>query len=114
MRKKIQDGVDEYQAMDGHFPAVSPSAPLPDTDDLAPSVPTAQELPGRHCAPTVSTFQSSECVICMERKVNILNILCEAYEVRFDFVFPPNNYNPLTNHAASHTGEDPSYLPIFS
>ena len=39
-------------------------------------------------------------------------ILCEAYEVRWDFVIAPEQQQsqPHKNLAASHTGEGPSFL----
>ena len=42
-------------------------------------------------------------------------LLCEAYGVGFDFVFPCNNHNNLSpNLEASHTGAGPScYINIF-
>ena len=41
-----------------------------------------------------------------------LALLCEAYEVGWDFVIAPEQQQqrsqPHQNHTASHTGEDPS------
>ena len=42
--------------------------------------------------------------------VDIKIKLCEAYKVGWDFVIAPKQQQsqPHQNHAASHTGEDPS------
>ena len=47
-------------------------------------------------------------------------LLCEAYEVGWDFVIAPEQQwqqqqsQPHQNHAASHTGEGPSCIVFFS
>jgi hypothetical protein len=84
IRKKIKAGVDEYQAMGERMKArfsgienstsADPSAPPTDMDDLAPTAPTLPSDEGAPSAPPIETFQSAECVVCMERKVDILNI----------------------------------------
>ena len=43
--------------------------------------------------------------------LNLILILCEAYEVGWDFVIAleqKQQWQPHQNHAASHTGEGPS------
>ena len=47
----------------------APSAPPAEAASAAPSAPPASAESGK--APTVETFQSTECVVCMESKVSI-------------------------------------------
>ena len=53
-------------------------------------------------------------VSCFIHKANVQSlrcrILCEAYEVRFEFLFSCNNHNnhPYQKDAALHSGEGPS------
>ena len=48
--------------------------------------------------------------------VNVLWLLCEAYEVVWNFVIVPEQQRsqPHQNHAALHTGEDPSCFQFVS
>ena len=47
-----------------------------ENDELAPTAPALPSDEGAPSAPPIETFQSAECVVCMERKVNILNMFC--------------------------------------
>merc|ERR1719154_210724 len=79
IRKKLLAAMDEYQTKGDSSSSTSPSAPLPETDDLAPSAPTAPTLPSSQSvpsAPLISAFHSNECVICMERKCDIIFLPC--------------------------------------
>ena len=46
-----------------------PSAPPTEMDELAPTAPALPSEEGAASAPPIETFQSAECVVCMERKV---------------------------------------------
>ena len=56
--------------------SADPSAPPTCMDELAPTAPALPSDEGAPSAPPIETFQSAECVVCMERKVNILNMFC--------------------------------------
>merc|ERR1711892_572582 len=74
IRKKIKASVDEYQEMGNKLKAklssiengesADPSAPPTEMDELAPT------------APPIETFQSAECVVCMERRCDIIFLPC--------------------------------------
>lgn len=88
IRKKIKAGVDEYQEMGERMKArfssiengetADPSAPPTETDEDVPSAPTLPNSDdGAHpSAPPIETFQSAECVVCMERKCDIIFLPC--------------------------------------
>merc|ERR1712106_690868 len=86
IRKKIKAAVEEYQAMGERMKARfsgiengstgSPSAPPTEMDDLAPTAPTLPSAEGVPSAPPIETFQSAECVVCMERKCDIIFLPC--------------------------------------
>jgi len=80
IRKKLLAAMDEFQTRGENGSSAPPSAPPPETDDLAPSAPSAPSAPtapeGVPSAPLISTFQSNECVICMERKCDIIFLPC--------------------------------------
>ena len=75
--------MDEYQEMGERMKArfssiengetADPSAPPTETDEDVPSAPTLPNSDdGAHpSAPPIETFQSAECVVCMERKVSL-------------------------------------------
>ena len=46
-----------------------PSAPPTEMDELAPTAPALPSEEGAPSAPPIETFQSAECVVCMERNV---------------------------------------------
>ena len=83
IRKKIKAGVDEYQEMGERMKArfssiengetADPSAPPTETDEDVPSAPTLpnSDDDAHPSAPPIETFQSAECVVCMERKVSL-------------------------------------------
>ena len=56
--------------------STDPSAPPTEMDELAPTAPALPSDEGAPSAPPIETFQSAECVVCMERKVNILHMFC--------------------------------------
>ena len=56
--------------------SADPSAPPTEMDELAPTAPALPSDEGAPSAPPIETFQSAECVVCMERKVNILHMFC--------------------------------------
>ena len=102
IRKKIKAAVEEYQAMGERMKARfsgiengsigSPSAPPTEMDDLAPTAPTLPSAEGVPSAPPIETFQSAECVVCMERKVEILLIFPHNYNLSYpqcDIIFLP-------------------------
>eukprot|EP00092_Neocalanus_flemingeri_P028569 GFUD01031025.1.p1 GENE.GFUD01031025.1~~GFUD01031025.1.p1 ORF type:complete len:761 (-),score=260.52 GFUD01031025.1:320-2602(-) len=86
IRKKIKAGVDEYHAMGERMKAKfsgiekglseSPSAPPTEMDELAPTAPTLPSTEDVPSAPPIETFQSAECVVCMERKCDIIFLPC--------------------------------------
>ena len=84
IRNKIRVAAEEYQAMDERMrarftgiengtSASSPSAPSSELDDLAPTAPALkdddEETPS---APPIETFQSTECVVCMENIATVV------------------------------------------
>ena len=56
--------------------STDPSAPPTEMDEDTPTAPALPSDEGAPSAPPIETFQSAECVVCMERKVNILNMFC--------------------------------------
>jgi len=88
IRKKIKAGVDEYQEMGERMKArfssiengetADPSAPPTETDEDVPSAPTLpnSDDDAHPSAPPIETFQSAECVVCMERKCDIIFLPC--------------------------------------
>lgn len=79
-RKKLLVGVEETMArqeslrtkiMGVEGGAGAPSAPPSSLDDTAPSAPPSggEPPPLAASAPPLETFQSAECVVCLERKV---------------------------------------------
>merc|ERR1712106_88145 len=86
IRKKIKAIVDEYQEMgkklttklsslENGEPA-DPSAPPTEMDELAPTAPALPSEEGAASAPPIETFQSAKCVVCMERKCDIIFLPC--------------------------------------
>merc|ERR1719244_867856 len=83
IRKKIQAGAEEFQSNDqmlqekinGATNGVSgeASAPPGEMDDSLPSAPADEDVPS---APPIETFQSAECVVCLERKCDIIFLPC--------------------------------------
>lgn len=83
IRKKIQAGAEEFQSNDqmlqekinGTTNGVSgeASAPPREMDDSLPSAPADEDVPS---APPIETFQSAECVVCLERKCDIIFLPC--------------------------------------
>lgn len=87
IRKKIKASVDEYQEMGERMKARfnsienggvgDPSAPPTELDELTPTAPTLPNSEdGAPSAPPIETFQSAECVVCMERKCDIIFLPC--------------------------------------
>jgi len=86
IRKKIKASVDEYLEMDkkltGKLSSIEngepadPSAPPTEMDELAPTAPALPSEEGAASAPPIETFQSAECVVCMERKCDIIFLPC--------------------------------------
>merc|ERR1712106_208793 len=86
IRKKIKTSVDEYQEMGIKLKAklssiengesADPSAPPTEMDELAPTAPALPSEEGAASAPLIETFQSAECVVCMERKCDIIFLPC--------------------------------------
>ena len=102
MRNKIKIGIEEYVAMNERIGAKLnnidhanngvPSAPSSNLDEDTPTAPSMTEEPGNGSlapsAPTlVQTFQSPECVICLERKVNILYDALQIIGMKIFFLF---------------------------
>jgi len=88
IRKKIKAGVDEYQEMGERMKArfssiengetADPSAPPTEMDEdvaTAPALPSSDDN-AHPSAPPIETFQSAECVVCMERKCDIIFLPC--------------------------------------
>lgn len=86
IRKKLKAGVDEYQAMGERMKArfsgiengdsTDPSAPPTEMDEDTPTAPALPSDEGAPSAPPIETFQSAECVVCMERKCDIIFLPC--------------------------------------
>ena len=53
-----------------------PSAPPTEMDELAPTAPALPSEEGAPSAPPIETFQSAECVVCMERRCDIIFLPC--------------------------------------
>ena len=76
--------MDEYQEMGERMKArfssiengetADPSAPPTEMDEDVPTAPTlpSSDEGAQPSAPPIETFQSAECVVCMERKVKSL------------------------------------------
>jgi len=88
IRKKIKAAVDEYQEMGERMKArfssiengetADPSAPPTEMDEDVPTAPTlpSSDEGAQPSAPPIETFQSAECVVCMERKCDIIFLPC--------------------------------------
>merc|ERR1719312_2163825 len=76
IRKKIKAAVDEYQEMGERMKARFSSIENGETaDPSAPTLPSSDEG-AQPSAPPIETFQSAECVVCMERKCDIIFLPC--------------------------------------
>ena len=96
--------MDEYQEMGERMKArfssiengetADPSAPPTEMDEDVPTAPTlpSSDEGAQPSAPPIETFQSAECVVCMERKVKSLENSSVLYFIIFfqcDIIFLP-------------------------
>jgi len=83
-RKKILQGIAELKAQQDSMNSDQvikngggPSAPPTEEDDEHPSAPPEEEgAASAPSAPPIETFQSTECVVCLERKCDIIFLPC--------------------------------------
>lgn len=80
-RKKILATVAELKAQDdrlssGQEKGGGPASAPPPEEDLPSAPPQDEEAESAPSAPPIETFQSTECVVCLERKCDIIFLPC--------------------------------------
>ena len=89
LRQTVLVRVEEYASMQEQLAArygqtngvsgESPSAPPQENIPSAPPAAFASSPSSAPSAPPIETFQSTECCVCMERKVSVLLKLLKSY-----------------------------------